>query len=206
MPDKITKLNEELWNSRARTYDRTFGFNRWSQKKLASLLDLTNDPCLLEIACGTSWALRYTASLTGGHGEFYGVDLASKMIEQAEMKSAAYKNIHFVRANAEELPFHDDFFNLVICTNAFHHFSNPSGVIKESSRALKPGGRIYIADTTGDSFIMRILDRLQRKLEPGHVKVYSTRGYHTFFQGAGLVYVACKTIMPALKIHVGEKD
>ncbi len=64
MPDKITELNEELWDSRARTYDRTFGFNRWSQKKLVSLLDLTNDPCLLEIACGTGWALRYVACKT----------------------------------------------------------------------------------------------------------------------------------------------
>lgn len=206
MPDKITELNEEVWDSRARTYDRTFGFNRWSQKKLVSLLDLTNDPCLLEIACGTGWALRYVASLAGGCGEFYGVDLASKMIEQAEKKSAAYKNIHFVRANAEELPFHDDFFELVICTNAFHHFSKPGRVIKESSRVLKPRGRIYIVDATSDSFIMRVLDRLQRKLDPGHVKTYSTSEYQAFFQGAGLVYVARKTMMPALKVHVGEKD
>jgi ubiquinone/menaquinone biosynthesis C-methylase UbiE len=206
MPDKITELNEELWDSRADTYDRAFRFNRWVQKKVVSLLALTDNPCLLEIACGTGWALRYAAGLAGGRGEFYGVDLASKMIAQAEQKSAAYNNIHFVRANAEKLPFHGDLFTFVICTSAFHHFSNPAGVIKESARVLKSGGGIYIADATDDMFIIALIDRLQKRLEPAHVKTYSTREYQDLFQAAGLVRVTHKGMLPGLKIHSAEKS
>lgn len=205
MPDRITELNEKLWDSRAHTYDRNWGFNRWSQKKLLSLLDLSNEPYLLEIACGTGWALRYARSITHGHGQFYGLDIASRMIEQAKIKSAAFENIHFVRANAEKVPFNDSFFKYVICTNAFHHFANPVGVIRESSRVLKPGGHMYIADATGDGFFMRLVDKLERILQPGYVKAYSTKEYQAFFEEAGLAYLTRQTIVSVLKIHIARK-
>jgi ubiquinone/menaquinone biosynthesis C-methylase UbiE len=205
MADKVTELNEELWDSRARTYDRAFRFNRWVQKKVVSLMALTDDTRLLEIACGTGWGLRYAARLAGGRGEFYGVDLSSQMIQQARRRSAARQGIYFIKANAEKLPFQDDFFTFVICTNAFHHFSNPGGAIEESARVLKPGGRVYVADATDDMFVVTIIDRLQKKLQPAHVKTYSTREYEEFFRAAGLVYVAHKTVLPVLKIHVAEK-
>jgi hypothetical protein len=44
MPDRITELNEELWDSRAATYEGAFFFNRWVQKKVISLSALTHDP------------------------------------------------------------------------------------------------------------------------------------------------------------------
>lgn len=206
MTDRITELNKELWDSRAGTYDRAFRFNRWVQKKIVSLLVLDGAPYLLELACGTGWALRYAAGLAPGHGELYGIDLSAKMIERAQQKSSAYRNIHFIRANAEKLPFHNSLFTSIVCTNSFHHFSNPGGVIAESARVLKSDGRVYIADPSGDDIIVRSFDRLQRKLEPAHVKTYSTREYLEFFQAAGLVYMERKRILPALKIHVAQKS
>jgi ubiquinone/menaquinone biosynthesis C-methylase UbiE len=170
-----------------------------------SLLDLADNPSLLEIACGTGWALRYAAGLAGTRAKFYGVDPSSKMIEQASKRSAPHKNIHFARASAQKLPFHDQSLEFVICANAFHHFPNPTSVIAESTRVLKSGGKVYIADATDDMLIVTIIDKLQKRLQPAHVKTYSTREYQAFFQAAGLSYVTHKTILPALKIHIGEK-
>ncbi|MGB7900958.1 MAG: methyltransferase domain-containing protein [Halobacteriota archaeon] len=88
---KIAKQNEELWDSRAETYDTRFSFTRWTQRKLVSLLQLGDNPYLLDLACGTGWALRYAANRTNGQGEFYGVDNSSKMIAQHKpnLKAAA---------------------------------------------------------------------------------------------------------------------
>lgn len=36
--DENAKLNEFLWDSRAKTYDRRFSFTRWTQRKLVSML------------------------------------------------------------------------------------------------------------------------------------------------------------------------
>ena len=61
--DEVTKQNETLWDSRAENYDAVFGFSRWLQKKLISQIDFGDNPRLLEIACGTGWAVRYSAKL-----------------------------------------------------------------------------------------------------------------------------------------------
>lgn len=203
-PDN-TRLNQEMWDSRARTYDRYFGFARWSQRKLVSFLELKDDVRLLDLACGTGWAVLYAASLMNGRGQFYGIDISSSMVQKAETNSRDQKNVHFRRANVEALPFDTDSFDHVICSNAFHHFSDPDQAVREAHRVLRPRGRIYILDVTADSFAIRLLDRLSRRLERGHVRIYSTQQYRALFQRAGLLYVRGKSIMPSWKIHVGQK-
>ena len=91
-----TKLNEEMWDSRAGTYDRYFSFTRWTQRKLVSLLDLKKNPHLLDLACGTGWAVRYAAKMANGRGEFYGVDNSSEMIKQAEANSISCRNVFHI--------------------------------------------------------------------------------------------------------------
>jgi ubiquinone/menaquinone biosynthesis C-methylase UbiE len=203
--DENAKLNEELWDSRARTYDRRFSFTRWTQRKLVSMLQLGEDPHLLDLACGTGWAVRYAASLANGHGQFYGVDNSSKMIEQAEANSKNYLNVQFCKSRVEELPFENDFFDFVISSNAFHHFSNPEKALREAKRVLKPKGKVYILDTTANNFFMRMLSRLSRKLEPAHVRLYSTREFQALFEKAGLHYTMSKPILSAIKVHIAEK-
>ena len=203
--DEYTKQNEELWDSRAETYDKRFGFTRWTQKKLVSILELGENPYFLDIGCGTGWAVRYAANLTNGRGEFYGIDNSSEMIKKVEASSSSYKNIHFYKANAESLPFGNNFFDLIISTNAFHHFASPDKVLKEAYRVLKPKGRIYIFDVTADNFMIRILDRLSKKIEQGHVKIYSTREYQTLFENSGLQYMGHKSVIVSMKTHIGEK-
>jgi len=203
--DEKAKLNEKLWDLRAETYDRRFSFARWTQKKLVSLLPLGENPYVLDIACGTGWAVRYAATLANGQGEFYGVDISSKMIEQAEASSASYTNVHFRKSNVEELPFRNNFFDFIISSNAFHHFSNPEKKLREAHRVLKPKGRVYVLDTTADNFFMRMMDRLSMKLEPAHVKLYSAREYQTLFEKARLNYVTSKPAILFLKVHIAEK-
>ncbi|MGD0204318.1 MAG: hypothetical protein ABSC20_10485 [Candidatus Bathyarchaeia archaeon] len=70
---------------------------------------------------------------------------------------------------------------------------------------MKPKARIYILDVTADNFMIRLLDRLSKKLEQGHVKIYSTREYQTLFENAGLHYAGHKSVMVSMKTHIGEK-
>jgi ubiquinone/menaquinone biosynthesis C-methylase UbiE len=203
--DEKTKLNEERWNQWAERYDRCFSLTRWTQKKLVSLLELGENPCLLDLACGTGWAVRYAAMLADGRGEFHGIDISSKMIEKAEARSVRCRNVHFRESNVEQLPFSNAFFDFIICSNAFHHFSNPENALREVCRVLKLGGTIYILDVTADDFVTKMLDRLAPELEPAHVKIYSTREYQTLLRRAGLHYVASKRVVFSVKVHIAEK-
>ena len=100
---------------------------------MVSILELGENPYFLDLGCGTGWAVRYAANLANGRGEFYGIDNSSKMIKKAEAGSSGHKNIHFYKANAESLPFDNNFFEFIISSNAFHHFSNPDKVLREAS-------------------------------------------------------------------------
>jgi len=204
------ELNAKKWDSRAETYDeKRFDYFRYMQKRLIALLPLKENLYFLDSGCGTGWAVRRVASLVNQRGEFYGIDISPNMIEKAKEHSQEYSKTYFNKANAGALPFQDTFFDLIICTNSFHHYLHPVRALQEIFRVLKPGGRIYIMDVTADGFITKMLDKVLKKREPEHVKFYSTQEYHHLFTGAGLEHIATQSILSPLnvhmKVHIGEK-
>jgi ubiquinone/menaquinone biosynthesis C-methylase UbiE len=207
-----SELNEKKWDRRARDFDdKRFNYFRFMQKRLISLLDLKENQRLLDIGCGTGWAVRYAASLVKEHGEFCGIDISSKMIEKAIANSSDYKNVHFYRTGAEKLPFKNNYFDFIICSNSFHHYFSPEKVLSEVYRVLKPAGKIYILDITSDGFITRMVDRWIKKREPEHVKFYSTEEYRRLFFNARLHYLKSRLLPGRLtgfpmKVHIGEKN
>ena len=61
------------------------------------------------------------------------------MIEAAQAKHLA--NASFLVGDSEHLPFAEGAFDVVICTNSFHHDPNPQAFMQEAARVLKDGGR-----------------------------------------------------------------
>ncbi len=199
------KINETKWDSWADTYeDKRFDFLRYLQKKTVSLVQLKEGQRFLDIGCGTGWAVRYAASLMKENGEFYGVDLSSKMIEKAVENPRGYKSTHFYNARVEELPFDSDFFDVAICTSSFHHYLDPSKALDEIRRVLKPGGRVYITDGTGDDILTRLMDKYVMARNPDHVKLYSTGEYRDLFSRSKITYITTKVVFPE-KVQIGEK-
>jgi 2-polyprenyl-3-methyl-5-hydroxy-6-metoxy-1,4-benzoquinol methylase len=50
-----------------------------------------------------------------------------------------------VAARGESIPFVDESFELVLCTQVLEHVSRPSDVVTELHRVLKPGGIAFIS-------------------------------------------------------------
>ena len=114
-------------------------------------------------------------------------------------------NFHFIKANAESIPLDNNLFDIIICTNSFHHYLNPDKAMKEIYRLLKVGGKIYILDPTADFWFIKIIDKISKLFEPGHVKLYSTKEFERLIIDAGLKYVGCEKIKAHQKVHIGEK-
>jgi len=49
--------------------------------------------------------------------------------------------IKYYQGKSEKLPFHDNYFDVVICVNALDHLDSLNKTIKEISRVLKKGGK-----------------------------------------------------------------
>ena len=71
----------------------------------------------------------------------YGVDLTDRAIETTKAHLALY-DCHSVlqRVDAEELPFPDDYFDVVYSWGVIHHSVHPDRIIREIRRVLKPKG------------------------------------------------------------------
>lgn len=204
---KHIRQNKERWNTWAPSYDDKGWVSnrlRGDQSKLVSLLDIKEGCNFLDVGCGTGYAIWLAARKVDSKGQFYGIDLSEKMLEKARDKFSQEDNVHFIQANAESIPLEGNFFDIIICTNSFHHYLHPDKALNEMYRLLKTGGKLYIFDSTTDNLFMRIADKIVKLLEPAHVKMYSTEEFKQMFKKAGLKY---SKISPALnEIHVGEKE
>jgi len=204
-------LNIKKWNLRAEKFDKGFQskYFHFEQKRTIDFLPLKEGTCFLDVGCGTGWAVSYVSNLLNGVGKFYGIDISSKMIEKAKENFSNLKNVYLYQANAEKLPFQDNFFDCIICTHSFHHYYNPSKVLDEMCRVLKHRGRLYIMDFTSDNFIMRRFDVSAQKRGKEHVRYYSTKEYIDFFKKSNIKYIDSKMLVFPffpLKIHIGEKN
>ena len=153
--------------------------------------------------------MRYVADLLNGKGRFVGIDISQGMIEKAKNNSIGIPNVDFYQASADDLPFNNDYFDTVICSNSFHHYLQPIVALKEVKRVLKPNGKIHILDITADDFFIRWIDsRVRSRREEEHVKFYGTTEYADMFAQAGLKHVCSSRlkILYPLKVHVGKKE
>ena len=207
---KHVQMNKAMWDkwAEADTLDNN-GLNsrflRAAQSKVISLLHIQPIVHFLDIGCGTGWAVGQAANLVKGEGLFYGVDLSPKMIEKAKSNFSGKDNFRFLQANSESIPLDDNFFDIIICTNSFHHYLHPDKALKEMRRLLKNGGKLYLLDPLADSWIIKFWDVLAKLKEPEHVKIYSTNEFQGMFQQAGLKYLTTNIINWHTAVHIGQK-
>jgi ubiquinone/menaquinone biosynthesis C-methylase UbiE len=203
------ELNEAKWDKWAETADGKglkYDYLRSAQLNVISMLEVRENMNFLDIGCGTGWAIGQAARLIDFKGSFYGVDLSKKMIEKAQENFKENTNFHFINANSESIPLDDNFFDIVICTNSFHHYLHPDKAMKEIFRLLKHGGRIYILDPAADFWIIKVVDKIIKLFEPGHVKIYSSEEFKNLMSEAGLKYIGNEEVRTREKVQIGEKQ
>jgi SAM-dependent methyltransferase len=118
-------------------------------RQLGGALGLKNSDLVLDVACGRGASAVYLTGQFGCHTT--GLDYGEENIRAAE-KHAAFRGYPqatlFQRGDAENLPFRDNSFDVVISECSFCTFPNKETVAKEMARVLRKGGRLGIADIT----------------------------------------------------------
>lgn len=183
--------NKEQFNCWAKVYD-SFFFRLYFEplyRRLISIIEkeagnkLVEGGAFLDVACGTGEILSRLAK-TYPKSMFYGVDLAPEMIESAKRKAKNAKYISFQVGNVDTLPFEDSMFDIVLCSEAFHHFEHPEQALKEIRRTLKPDAIFLLMDPAYDSWLQKILVNAAGLFETSN-RVRSQKEFLLLLQDAG---------------------
>lgn len=115
-------------------------------REFVERLDLKPGMRVLDVACG-SGNLAVFAAQKGA--EVTGVDIASNLVEAARKRAAAEGlNIRFDEGDAEQLPYDDESFDVVMTMFGAMFAPRPDVVASELLRVCKTGGRIAMANWT----------------------------------------------------------
>lgn len=106
-----------------------------------------NDTKILDLGCGAT-----CPSILFKSGEKYGVDpLVGDFLEKDKEKLSG--RIRLFKGTGEEIPFGNNFFDVVLCRNALDHMDSIQKVMEEIKRVTKRQGIILLATYTYTPFI-----------------------------------------------------
>lgn len=127
----------------------TFGREDRFRELMLRLANLQLGESVLDVACGTGTLAVAAKRQVGTTGAVTGLDASAEMIGRARDKAeSAGLDIAFVKGIAQELPFDNAQFDIVMGTLMLHHLSKPArtAFTREAQRVLKAEGRLLLID------------------------------------------------------------
>ena len=113
-----------------------------------SLGPVNKGAAVLDIGCGAGVDAFVAAILVGPEGRVTGIDLIPEMLNRTRtnLEKTSFRNATFQEGSAEELPFPDGTFDVVISNGVFNLILDKPKALKEVFRVLKSSGRFLLAD------------------------------------------------------------
>lgn len=154
---------------------------------------IKNNHTVLDVGCGLGRLARPLVKfLEEGRGEYYGLDTTKTSIDWCKANYKKHKNFNFhfadvvstyyntsatTKASEYKFPYEDNKFDYVWSTSLFTHlvFEDFENYIKEMSRVMKPGAKMWNTYLVLDDVAMSLLDELNSK-DTRHKLPYEVEG------------------------------
>jgi ubiquinone/menaquinone biosynthesis C-methylase UbiE len=133
----------QLTREQAQAYDDLFVpalFGQWAPQ-LVDCARVHPAQSLLDVACGTGVVARTARDVVGPGGRVVGVDLNPAMLDVARR---ARPDLEWIQGDAEDLPFADAEFDVVLCQSALFFFPDAARAVAEMARVTVPGGVVAL--------------------------------------------------------------
>ena len=144
---------------------------------LVDRFQLKPDSKILELGCGRCETLQAFSNM--GFSTF-GVDSSEKAKEYA---SKSITEVKVSDLENDELPFSSEQFDIIFSKSVIEHISNPSLLMKEISRTLKPKGILIILTPEWTSQMEVFFE------DPTHVHPYQVKGLADLLKINGFVNI-----------------
>ena len=201
-------LSKKHFDRQAAEYDRRNTYY-YSQNGKISCRDIAGQikelpyESLLDVGCGTGYLLELLTKQRSAH--YCGADLSDEMIRVA--KGKRIEGAVFIVSSADKLPYPDESFDIVTCSQSFHHYPYPEKAMQEAMRVLKPGG-LYILSDTGIGGIGAWIDNhiLFKLMKSGDCHTTDRKGIEKMMEAAGFTVTDSRQIKGMIYTVTGKKS
>lgn len=149
-----SREQKKYYDQTAKDYDRWHTepasakiVDAWNFANLKNFIGLHKITRSLDLGCGTG---RLANSLLSISTEVYGLDYSQAVIDIAKQKYPALK---LSSGQVVNLPYQDNFFDLVLINGSLHHFFATEETLKEVQRVLMPGGFFVLLGEPSSQFM-----------------------------------------------------
>ncbi|AJI56008.1 ubiquinone/menaquinone biosynthesis methyltransferase family protein [Francisella philomiragia] len=143
-----------VFHSVAAKYDlmndlMSFGIHRIWKKQTIVKTGVRKGDKVLDLAGGTGDLAYKFCQMVGSQGKVVLSDINSSMLEVGKEKltnKGCVGNIEYVQANAECLPFPDNYFDCITISFGLRNVTDKAKALASMCRVLKPGGRLLVLE------------------------------------------------------------
>ena len=114
----------------------------------------------LEIGAGRG---RVLTEFTGKYRKLVAIDISDKMV--GSLKDKHYGNLYIIKADAENLPFKDSIFDLVLAPAVIGHCADPLKIALGMKRVMKNNGMGIISTTANSLSIPGLFGQIKSFLK-----------------------------------------
>jgi SAM-dependent methyltransferase len=105
---------------------------------------------VLDVATGAGSFVQFLLDGLRDYGEIVGIDANPERATAFTEAFGDRDDVRFVEMDAQHLAFADGSFDTVCVSNSLHHFADPTPVLAEMLRVLRPGGRVVVNEMYRD--------------------------------------------------------
>ena len=157
--DKEKKV-AEVFHSVAKNYDMmndlmSLGIHHLWKRYTIELSHVRPGQVVLDLAGGSGDLTRLLCKKVGDNGRVVLADINSAMLNVGRdrlLDEGLYKNIDFVQANAQCLPFVDNNFHCITMGFGLRNVTDKDEALRSMYRVCKPGGKVMILEFSTPSF------------------------------------------------------
>lgn len=113
-----------------------------------AMAEIKKGDTVLDLGSGAGFDCFLAAARAGKEGKVIGVDMTTEMVEKARANAEkyGYGNVEFKLGDIEELPLEDGSFDIAISNCVINLAPDKEKVFRETWRALRPGGKMFVSD------------------------------------------------------------